>query len=103
MKKLTKDRPKVFDSSSEVWFYVTPWVEADREKLLTREGYETLRSYEPMLYRDAYEDYVTAYNARQETAYHYTLHSVGVTRDTVDAVYEKITNLPDFAGWLVDS
>lgn len=101
--KISKDRSKVLNFPSEIWYYVTPWTEDDRETLLTEEQYAELSQREPMLYRQSYEEYVKGYEFRQQETFEYTTQKVVVTRDTVDAVYEEITKLPEFVGWLVDS
>lgn len=101
--KLSKDRPKTLDLPTEIWYYATPWTEDDREKLWTEEQYAELRQREPMLYRSSYEEYVKGYESRQQEMFEYTAQKAVVTRDTVDDVYEKITKLPEFVGWLVTS
>lgn len=99
--KLSKDRPKELYMPAELWYYCTLPREKDKEVMLTAEVYEELRSYEPMMYRRPYEEYVEAFQKRQEVKYDYMARAVAVTRKTVDEVYEQVTSLPDFVGWLV--
>lgn len=99
--KTAKDRPKELSFPAEVWFYVTLPRESDKETMLTKEAYDELRDYEPMMYRSPYEVYVKKFNSYKQEKYDFTLRTVGVTRDTVDKVYNDTITLPDFVGWLV--
>jgi hypothetical protein len=99
--KIVKDRLKQLYMPSEWWYYATLPREEDKETMWTSEQYEALRSYEPMMYRRSYEEYVTDFHRRQQVKYDYMARAVAVTRDTVEEVYTQVTSLPDFIGWLV--
>ena len=99
--KISKDRPKEMHLPAELWYYATLPREEDKEVMLIPEDYAELRSYEPMMYRRSYEEYVTDFQKRQEAKYDYMARAVAVTRDTVDAVYDQVISLPDFVGWIV--
>ena len=88
---------------AELWYYATLPRESDIETLYTREQYEGLRSYEPMMYRLTYEEYVTKFNKYQENQAKadYVLRAVAVARDTVDKTADEVEALEDFSGWVV--
>lgn len=100
--KLSADKPKELYHPAEMWYYVTSARESDVEKLWTSTEYGILRSHEPMMYRNSYDEYVERFNAgERKKTYEYMVRMAAVTRDTVDQVYEQVTTLPDFKGWLV--
>lgn len=99
--KLSKDRPKELHMPTELWYYCTLPREEDKEVMITAEQWEERRGYEPMMYHKPYEEYVEAFQKRQEIKYDYMARVVVVRRDTVDQVYEQVTSLPDFVGWII--
>lgn len=106
--RLERTRSRTLKEPAELWYYATLFRESDAPSVYTREEYETLRSYEPSLYRESYEEFCAAQEKARLRFETYVaqrvsvIRAVSVNRNTINAVPDMIEQEPDFLGWVVE-